>query len=59
MENVGTFYGHLKHFTAIWYTLCSFGNIVIIWYSFHRFGILSQEKSGNPGCHPSNLVQTK
>jgi hypothetical protein len=31
----GIFYGH-------------FGNVVIIWYIFHRFGVLCQEKSGNP-----------
>jgi hypothetical protein len=23
---------------------------VVIWYIFPRFGILYQEKSGNPGC---------
>jgi hypothetical protein len=33
---------------AIWYTLWSFGNLVAVWYFFHRFGILSQEKYGNP-----------
>jgi hypothetical protein len=31
------FYGHLVHF-------------VVIWYNFPRFGILDQEKSGNPGA---------
>jgi hypothetical protein len=30
------FYGHLVYF-------------VVIWYIFPRFGILEQEKSGNPG----------
>jgi hypothetical protein len=45
-ENLGTFwsillpleifYGHLVYF-------------VVIWYIFPRFGILYQEKSGNPG----------
>jgi hypothetical protein len=30
------FYGHLEYF-------------VVIWYIFPRFGILDQEKSGNPG----------
>jgi hypothetical protein len=30
-----TFYGHLVYF-------------VVIWYIFPRFGILDQEKSGNP-----------
>jgi hypothetical protein len=31
-------YGHLVY-------------LVFIWYIFPRFGILYQEKSGNPGCH--------
>jgi hypothetical protein len=34
------FYGHLVYF-------------VVIWYIFPRFGILDQEKSGNPGSDPS------
>jgi hypothetical protein len=49
MENFGIFFVHLEHFTAIWYILWSFGNVVIIWYGFHHFGVLCQEKSGNPG----------
>jgi hypothetical protein len=32
------FYGHLVYF-------------VVIWYIFPRFGILDQEKSGNPGTN--------
>jgi hypothetical protein len=36
----GLFYGHWKYFMAI------FG---VIWYIFLLFGILDQEKSGNPG----------
>jgi hypothetical protein len=31
------------------YILWSFGNIVRIWYIFHCFGKLCEEKSGNPG----------
>jgi hypothetical protein len=42
MENVGIFYGH-------WNILRPFGNVVVIWYMFPHFGILCQEKSGNPG----------
>jgi hypothetical protein len=34
--------------TAIWYILGSFGKLVVIWYIFPHFGILYQEKSGNP-----------
>jgi hypothetical protein len=49
MENVGVFYCQLEYFTAIWYILWSFGNDLISWYLFHCFGILCQEKSGNPG----------
>jgi hypothetical protein len=44
MENVGLFYDHLVYFTmAIWYILWQFSIF------FPRFGILAQEKSGNPG----------
>jgi hypothetical protein len=38
MENAGVFFGHSGYFT-------------IIWYIFPRFGILCQEKSGNPGTN--------
>jgi hypothetical protein len=37
MEDVGIFYGHLVYF-------------VVIWYIIPRFGMLYQEKSGNPVC---------
>jgi hypothetical protein len=36
------FYGHLVYFVAIW-------------YNFPRFGILDQEKSGNPGLITENI----
>jgi hypothetical protein len=49
MENAGIFYGHLEYFPVIWYILRPFGNVVVIWYIFPRFGVLFQEKSGNPG----------
>jgi hypothetical protein len=32
----------------IWYILWPFCNVVVICYIFTRFGILCQEKSGNP-----------
>jgi hypothetical protein len=38
-----TFYGHLVQF-------------VVIWYIFPNFGILYQEKSGNPGCDCSSNI---
>jgi hypothetical protein len=43
------FHGHLEYFTVNWYILWPFGNVVVIWFIFTRFGILRQEKSGNPG----------
>jgi hypothetical protein len=50
MKNVGIFYAHLEYIMAIWCILWSFGNFVIFGrYIFHHFGILCQEKSGNPG----------
>jgi hypothetical protein len=50
-ENLGIFYDHLVYFTAIgnvlhmaiWYIY-----FAVIWCIFPRFGILDQEKSGNP-----------
>jgi hypothetical protein len=49
MDDVGIFNGH-------WYILRPFdildGHLVyfvVIWYIFTRFGMLYQEKSGNPG----------
>jgi hypothetical protein len=44
--------------TAIWYILWPFGNLAPIWYIFSRFGILCQEKSGNPG-HAWDGITTK
>jgi hypothetical protein len=46
MENVGILYAPLEYVMAIWYSLWSF---VVIWHIFPRFGILCQEKSGDPG----------
>jgi ABC-type uncharacterized transport system permease subunit len=36
---------------AFGYILWAFGYVVVIWYIFTRFGILYQEKSGNPGSN--------
>jgi hypothetical protein len=45
----------LKYFIAIWCILQTFGllyhhlvHFVFFWYKFFGFGILCQEKSGNP-----------
>jgi hypothetical protein len=51
MENAGVFCGHLEYFTVIWYILWPFGSVVIIRYIFRHFGILCQEKSGNPATY--------
>jgi hypothetical protein len=50
MEKVGIFFGHLEFIEAIRYILWPFGNLVAIWYNSPPFGILCQEKSGNPGA---------
>jgi hypothetical protein len=55
MENAGICYGHLEYFTVSWHILWPFGNIVVIWYIFPRFGILSKEKSGKPGGQPKKI----
>jgi hypothetical protein len=49
MEDIGIFYGHLVHFTAFCYILWTFGIVRGNLVYFSRFGILYQEKSGNPG----------
>jgi hypothetical protein len=51
VENVGTFYYHLEYITAIWYILGPLSNLEVSGYIFPRFGILYQEKSGNPDVH--------
>jgi hypothetical protein len=56
MDDVGIFYGHLVHFTVFCYILWTFsivrGNLVF-------FGILSQEKSGNPATNTENTNYSK
>jgi hypothetical protein len=44
----GLFYCHLVYFTAIWQILCPFGIFHGCLVYFSRFGMLFQEKSGNP-----------
>jgi hypothetical protein len=56
MEDVGIFYVHLAHFTIFCYILRTFGidsgNLV----HFSHFGILYQEKSGNPASKPKHEI---
>jgi hypothetical protein len=51
MEDVGIFYGHLVNFPAIWHIAWPFGIFSPFLVHFTRFGMLYQEKSGNPGTH--------
>jgi hypothetical protein len=48
IENVRIFYGNLEYIAAFGTFYSQFGNLVVIWYIFPRFGILYQEKSGSP-----------
>jgi hypothetical protein len=48
MEDHSIFYGHLVHFTAFCYIFCTFGIVCGNFVYFSLFGILYQEKSGNP-----------
>jgi hypothetical protein len=47
MENVVKKCGRLEYLITIGYILLAFGNFVVNWHIFPRFGILRQEKSGN------------
>jgi hypothetical protein len=51
MEDVGIFYGHLVHFTVFCYISRTSGKVRGNLVHFSRFGILHQEKSGNPVRH--------
>jgi hypothetical protein len=53
LENVDTFFGHLKNFTDILDNLLPFGTFCV---HFCAFGITHQEKSGNPAHRTSAEV---
>jgi hypothetical protein len=48
MEDVGKFYGHLVIYDLLLYFMDIWYIFLVIWHIFSRFGILFQEKSGNP-----------
>jgi hypothetical protein len=50
MEGAGIFYGHLIYFKALWYAYTYYSQLVFLWLFgiFYLFGMLYQEKSGNP-----------
>jgi hypothetical protein len=50
IENLGIFYDHLVYFTAIGNILRPFGLFCGHLVYFPRFGMLYDEKSGNPAC---------
>jgi hypothetical protein len=60
IEDVGISYGHLVYFTAIRYTLLTFGILFgTLVYFLSRFGMLYQDKSGNPVGDPSASFSEK
>jgi hypothetical protein len=54
IEDVGLLYGLLVYFMDFLSILWKCGILVEIWYIFHRFGMLCQEKSGNPVQEPTS-----
>jgi hypothetical protein len=59
MEDDNIFYGHLVHFTVFCYILWTYGIVRGNLVYFSRFGILYQEKSGNPGLNVWMYLQTR
>jgi hypothetical protein len=51
MEDVYIFNGHLVNIPAIWHILWPFGIFSPVLVHFIRFGVLYQEKSGNPALN--------
>jgi hypothetical protein len=51
ITNIGIFYGHLVYFTVnlVYFVANWYAYFLVIWYIFPHFGMLYQEKSGNPG----------
>jgi hypothetical protein len=57
LKNVDIFYGHLGYFTDIWNILLPFGTFCVHLVHFSGFGIMYQEKSGNPASRSSSDVE--
>jgi hypothetical protein len=55
VEAVGIFYCHLIYFSTIWYIFGHSAYFWVIWNIFTCFGMLSLEKSGNPGENVKNV----
>jgi hypothetical protein len=49
LQNFDIFYGHLEYFKDIWDILLTFGTLCVHFIHFSGFGMLYQDKSGNPG----------
>jgi hypothetical protein len=56
LENVDIFYGNSEYFIDIWDILSLFCVHLVHFFSF---GIMHQEKSGNPGSLPKHFVTLK
>jgi hypothetical protein len=51
LKNMDIFYGYLECFKDLRDTLWPFGTFCVHLVQFPGFGIMHQEKSGNPGPH--------
>jgi hypothetical protein len=47
MVDVGIFYGHMVYLFGIFCVHSEY--FMVVWFIFPRFGMLFDEKSGNPG----------
>jgi hypothetical protein len=48
LEKIDIFYDHLEYFMGIWKILCPCSTFCVHLVHFSGFGIMDQEKSGNP-----------
>jgi hypothetical protein len=59
VQNFDSFYNHLVYFVAIWFILCHLDVFCGSLLYFPNFGIMSQEKSGNPGGNRNFVLIAK